>query len=209
MTLPNKITITRICLIPVFVMMALYYGRSVAQGAPVEWMRWAAVGVFVLAAASDGIDGYIARRYNQMSRLGVVLDPIADKGLLLAGIITLTFSNWQYQFPLWFPVLIISRDVIVVGGTVAIQLTIGNFKVIPSQLGKISTVAQMVAIGFVMLLPTLDWHTHIFGIRIRALDLPVAIAALLTLISGLGYVRRGLLAIHQHGHGEARRPDEL
>ena len=146
MTTPNKITIARICLIPVFVMMALYYGRSVAAGAPEEWMRWTAIAVFVLAAASDGIDGYIARRYNQMSQLGVILDPIADKGLLLSGIITLTVSNWQYEIPLWFPVLVISRDIIVVAGTVALHHFVGGVKVKPSWLGKTATVSQMVAI---------------------------------------------------------------
>src|SRR5687767_3923089 len=139
MTTPNKITIVRICLIPVFVMMALYYGRSVAHGAPEEWMRWTAVAVFVLAAASDGIDGYIARRYNQMSQLGVILDPIADKGLLLAGIITLSISNWQYEFPVWFAVLIISRDIIIVGGVVALHLINGTVKVRPSWTGKTAT----------------------------------------------------------------------
>ena len=90
MTTANKITIGRIMMIPFFVLMALYYGRSVSRGQPEEWMRASAIAIFVIAAASDGIDGYIARRYNQMSRLGTVLDPIADKGLLLAGVITLS-----------------------------------------------------------------------------------------------------------------------
>ena len=63
-------------------------------GHPRDWQRFAAIFLFLTAAASDGLDGYVARRYNQRSRLGVVLDPIADKGLLLAAIITLSFSNW-------------------------------------------------------------------------------------------------------------------
>ena len=105
MTTANKITITRILMIPMFVMMAIYYGRGVEQKHPLEWQRWLAVFIFLLASASDGIDGYIARRFNQRSALGVVLDPIADKGLLLAAIITLSVSNWTYAFPLWFPVL--------------------------------------------------------------------------------------------------------
>ena len=57
MTTANKITITRILLIPVFVMMAIYYGRGVQRGDPQEWQRWGAIAIFVLAAASDGIDG--------------------------------------------------------------------------------------------------------------------------------------------------------
>jgi CDP-diacylglycerol--glycerol-3-phosphate 3-phosphatidyltransferase len=209
MTLPNKITIGRICLIPIFVMFALYYGRSVAHGMPIEWYRWAAIGVFFLAAASDGIDGYIARRYHQVSRLGVVLDPIADKGLLLSGLITLSVSQWQYEFPVWFPVLVISRDIIVVVGAVVMQFVLGEFKIIPTLMGKLATVAQMAAIVAVMLWPHAGWHTVVWGTDIQLLDLPVAFAGLVTLVSGLGYVRRGLAALHSKGHGEPRRMDEL
>jgi CDP-diacylglycerol--glycerol-3-phosphate 3-phosphatidyltransferase len=108
MTTANKITIARIFVIPLFVMMAIYYGRSVQAGEPEEWQRWSAVALFLIAAASDGVDGYIARRYNQRSRLGVILDPIADKGLLLAAIITLSVSNWRFELPVWFPVLVIA-----------------------------------------------------------------------------------------------------
>ncbi len=209
MTLPNKITIGRICLIPVFVMFALYYGRSVAHGAPVECYRWLAIIVFTLAAASDGIDGYIARRYNQMSRLGVVLDPLADKGLLLSGLITLTVSQWQYEFPLWFPILVISRDAVVIAGTAVLQFVVGEVKVKPSWLGKLSTVTQMVAIGAVMLWPHMPWHLEVLGTDIKALDLPVAFAGLVTLVSGLGYVRTGLHLLHSKGHGDPRPMDEM
>src|SRR5215210_7655672 len=131
MTTANKITIARILLIPVFVMMAIYYGRT-----HLEWHRWCAVAAFVIAAASDGIDGYIARRFNQRSRLGVVLDPIADKGLLLAAIITLSFSNWAYEFPAWFPVLIVTRDVVIVAGTLTLHYLNGSVQVRPSWMGK-------------------------------------------------------------------------
>ena len=103
MTTANKITVTRILLIPVFVMMAIYYGRGLQKGHPRDWQRIVAIFLFLVAAASDGLDGYVARRYNQRSRLGVVLDPIADKGLLLAAIITLSFSNWTYEFPALVP----------------------------------------------------------------------------------------------------------
>src|SRR5256886_12832902 len=86
-------------MIPVFVALAIYYGESVRRGDPLEWQRFAAIIVFLLAAASDGLDGYVARRYNQRSRLGVILDPIADKGLLLSGIITLSITNWSQSDP--------------------------------------------------------------------------------------------------------------
>jgi CDP-diacylglycerol--glycerol-3-phosphate 3-phosphatidyltransferase len=202
MTTANQITIVRILLIPVFVLMALYYGRSVAHGAPQEWMRYTAIGIFVAAAASDGIDGYIARRFHQISKLGQILDPIADKGLLLAGIITLTFSNWQYEFPLWFPLLVIARDVLIVAGVIAVRLILGELNVRPSWLGKTATVTQMIAIGCAMLLPGSEWKTHLAGREVAVLDMPVWIAGFFTLISGLGYVREGILQLHAKGHGE-------
>src|SRR5437588_11950941 len=105
-------------MIPVFVTMAIYYGESIHHGTPLEWLRYTAIAIFVIAALSDGLDGYVARHYNQRSSLGVVLDPIADKGLLLSGIISLSISNWSEldpsygSFPTWFPILVISRDAI-------------------------------------------------------------------------------------------------
>ena len=209
MTTANKITIGRIMMIPFFVLMALYYGRSVAHGHPVEWMRYSAIALFVIAAASDGIDGYIARRYNQMSRLGTVLDPIADKGLLLAGIITLSVSNWQYEFPLWFPVLVIARDIALVSGVLAVYFINGEARVRPSWLGKTATVTQMIAIGCAMLFSGTEWKPRIAGHEVAFLDMPVFIAGFFTLVSGLLYARDGIRQLHAKGHGEPRPPAEL
>src|SRR4051795_12245369 len=99
MTTANKITIVRIAMIPAFVLMAIYYGQSVQREEPLEWLRFTAIIIFLVAAVSDGLDGYVARRYNQRSSLGVILDPIADKGLLLSGIISLSISNWSQIDP--------------------------------------------------------------------------------------------------------------
>src|SRR5438094_4461478 len=123
MTTANKITLVRILMIPAFVLMAIYYGASIKRGEPLEWQRYLAIFIFLVAAASDGLDGYIARRYNQRSALGVILDPIADKGLLLSGIITLSITNWSQsdpdygKFPVWFPVLVITRDAVILVGS--------------------------------------------------------------------------------------------
>ncbi len=209
MTTANKITISRILMIPVFVLMALYYGRSVAHGHPQEWMRITAIVIFAVAAASDGIDGYIARRWNQMSKLGTVLDPIADKGLLLAGIITLSVSNWQYEFPLWFPVLVIARDIVIVSGVVVLNFINGEMRVRPSWLGKTATVAQMIAIGFAMLFTGHEWKARIAGHEVAFLDVPVFIAGFFTLVSGLLYIRTGIRQLHAKGHGEPQPPHTL
>src|SRR5437868_9271389 len=157
MTTANKITLVRIAMIPVFVALAIYYGESVRRGAPLEWQRFAAIIVFLLAAVSDGLDGYVARRYNQRSALGVILDPIADKGLLLSGIITLSISNWSQvapaygKFPAWFPVLVITRDVVILLGSALVHVMNGTMRVVPRWTGKVATVLQMAAIAWVML----------------------------------------------------------
>jgi CDP-diacylglycerol--glycerol-3-phosphate 3-phosphatidyltransferase len=205
MTTANKITLVRIFMIPLFVMMAVYYGRGVARGAPLEWQRITAIFIFVLAAASDGIDGYIARHYNQRSKLGVILDPIADKGLLLAGIITLSVSNWNYEFPLWFPVLVIARDAMVVAGAVTLHMLNGEVRVRPSWTGKTATVTQMIALSLVMLQYNRTLWTLGSGkvqTSIEFLDLPVYLAGLFTAISGVGYIIDGIRQLHAGGHGE-------
>jgi CDP-diacylglycerol--glycerol-3-phosphate 3-phosphatidyltransferase len=198
MTTANKITIVRILLIPAFVTMAIYYGQSVKAGEPLEWQRFAAIIIFLVAAASDGLDGYVARRYNQRSSLGVILDPIADKGLLLSGIITLSISNWSHanpaagQFPIWFPVLVITRDAVILVGSAVLHLLNGKVKVRTSWTGKVATVLQMAAIAWVML------QLHFLPL------LYVVIAAgLFTFISGVIYVRDGVRQLQLEGHANA------
>ncbi len=199
MTTANKITIVRILMIPVFVTLAIYYGQSIQRGEAEEWQRFAAIAVFLLAAVSDGLDGYVARRYNQRSSLGVILDPIADKGLLLSGIITLSISNWSKtdpefgQFPAWFPVLVITRDAVIVVGAVILHLLNGKVHVKPSWTGKIATVLQMAAIAWVML-----------QLRLVPLMWIVGAAGLFTLISGIIYVMDGVRQLQAGGHANAK-----
>jgi cardiolipin synthase len=182
MTVANQITVLRILLIPVFVVFAVYYAAGVGAGAPQEWLRWCAVAAFVVAAASDGLDGWIARRFNQRSALGVVLDPIADKGLLLAAIITLSLHPWPVSLPIWFPVLVITRDAVILVGCVLLKFFTGNVEVCPSMLGKIATALQMAAVAWVLLqIPEQQWI--------------VWTAGLFTLLSGIGYMWRGLHAL--------------
>jgi cardiolipin synthase len=199
MTTANKITIVRIAMIPAFVLMAIYYGQSVQRGAPEEWQRFTAIVIFLVAAVSDGLDGYVARRYNQRSALGVILDPIADKGLLLSGIITLSISNWSQSdpeygsFPLWFPVLVITRDIVIVVGSVVLHVLNGKVHVRPSWTGKVATVLQMAAIAWVML-----------QLKFLPLKFVVIAAGLFTLISGGVYVADGIRQLQVQGHANAK-----
>jgi len=185
MTLANKITITRILLIPVFVLFCIYYGRGVENGDAQEWQRWAAIGTFLLASASDGLDGWIARRWDQRSKLGTILDPIADKGLLLTAIITLSLSRWTYAFPLWFPVLVIARDALIVMGYAVLFSLDQRQEVSVARTGKLATAAQMVAIAWVML--QLPYHL-----------VSVYVAGFFTLASGAIYVTRGIRQLRHH-----------
>jgi cardiolipin synthase (CMP-forming) len=188
MTFATKITVTRILLVPVFVLFAVYYGESALNGDPQEWLRMATVVVFLIASASDGIDGWVARRFNQKSALGAVLDPIADKGLLLAAIITLSVSGWPRAFPLWFAVLVIARDAIIVTGCIVLKHMDGHLEVRPSMVGKAATAFQMVAIAWVML----QFPGHM---------IPVIVAGTLTLLSGAEYVARGIRQLHANQPG--------
>jgi CDP-diacylglycerol--glycerol-3-phosphate 3-phosphatidyltransferase len=199
MTTANKITVVRILMIPVFVTLAIYYGQSIQRGDPLEWQRFAAIVVFLVAAVSDGLDGYVARRYNQRSALGVILDPIADKGLLLSGVITLSISNWSDvdpgygKFPVWFPVLVITRDAVIVVGAVVLHLLNGKVRLRPSWTGKIATVLQMCAIAWVML-------------QFRFIPLPYVViaAGVFTFISGVIYVLDGIHQLQAQGHAHAK-----
>ncbi|MDP9254753.1 MAG: CDP-alcohol phosphatidyltransferase family protein [Verrucomicrobiota bacterium] len=188
----------RILMIPAFVTMAIYYGQSVQRGEPLEWQRFAAIIIFLLASVSDGLDGYIARRYNQRSTLGVILDPIADKGLLLSGVITLSITNWSNdpdygRFPAWFPVLIITRDAVILVGSAVLHILNGKVQVRPSWTGKVATVLQMAAIAWVML-----------QLRFLPLIYVVAAAGLFTFISGIIYVRNGVQQLQSQGHANAK-----
>src|SRR6202140_988845 len=195
MTTANKITVVRILMIPLFVTLAIYYGESIQRKEPLEWIRYAAIIVFLVGAVSDGLDGYVARRYKQRSALGAILDPIADKGLLLSGIITLSISNWSQsdpdygRFPAWFPVLVITRDAVILVGAGILQYFIGNkMRIKPSWTGKVATVCQMCAIAWVML-----------QLHFLPLIFVVSVAGAFTLISGIIYMTEGVRQLQAEG----------
>lgn len=147
----TQITIGRILLIPVFVGCAVYYARSAAEGAPREWLRYAAIGTFVLAGLSDAVDGWIARHFRQQSRLGRILDPLADKLLLVAAVLTLALSSWPAPLPLWFVIVLISREVLLTLGTTIVDHVVGKVHIQPHWTGKLATALQLITVGAAML----------------------------------------------------------
>lgn len=139
-TLANQLTIARMALIPAFVILLLYGYRG-----------WALT-TFLVAGLTDMLDGLIARRTGQKTTLGAWLDPMADKLLLVTMFVMLTLPNIgsANQLPLWFTVLVISRDVAIVATVAVINLAIGPRTFRPSMFGKVAT-ATFVLTGVVTL----------------------------------------------------------
>lgn len=148
MTTANKITIGRVLLVPVFIGALIYY---LTTGE--EIYRLLGIMVFGLASVSDGLDGYIARHYNQRSELGAVLDPLADKLLLVSAVVLLSFHGQTYltALPIWLTIIILSRDALLLLGLVVIHFTCGKAVVRPHLTGKAATVLQMGAVLWTLL----------------------------------------------------------
>ncbi|MBI3414354.1 MAG: CDP-alcohol phosphatidyltransferase family protein [Verrucomicrobia bacterium] len=177
MTTANKITILRILLVPFFVVQMIYY----EEGGE-ELNRLLAILSFAIAAISDGVDGYIARRYNQRSELGAVLDPLADKLLLVSAIILLTIPNRNIgNLPLWLTATVVGRDVIILIGLVVIYYAVGKVNVRPRLTGKAATVLQMISVLWALLKWPVNW-AFVWALA----------AAVCTGLSGIFYVFDGV-----------------
>ncbi len=177
MTTANKITILRILLIPFFVVEIIYYART---GNPACWL--AGMLSFAIAAILDGVDGYVARRYHQWSELGTILDPIADKLLLVSAIIVLSFNHTPRlaTIPLWLTGTIIGRDLLICLGVIVVRFVVGKVTVRPRLTGKIATVLQMTLVLWILL----NWSEG-HGLWLQTISLG---AGLFTGASGLLYV---------------------
>lgn len=169
MNLPNFITILRIVLIPFFII-AVVYGYQLF-----------AIGIFVAAAITDALDGFIARAFNMQTQLGTYLDPIADKLLLMSSIIVMTVVG---KVPLWLVILIVSRDVIILTGCILIYLLYDSLTVRPSILGKATTFLQLSLIMLVLLAP-------IFRNLTSWATVAIWLTAISTVASGVHYINIG------------------
>ena len=196
MTTANKITILRILLIPFFVVELIYY---VETGNEIH--RFVAILSFAIAAILDGVDGYIARHYNQKSELGAILDPLADKLLLVSGIVALSFNHGTFlgQIPLWLTGTIIGRDLLILIGMVVIHLTVGKVVVHPRIIGKCATVLQMAVVIWILL----KWDQDLNPLWMEFL---MAGAAICTGVSGLLYVWDGVQQLGSHPASSPTKP---
>jgi len=170
LTIPNLITLFRIILTPLFIIFLIQgrYGKALI--------------VFILAGVSDLADGLIARTWQQKSRLGSYLDPLADKLLMAASFVTLSI---YHQIPSWLTVLVLSRDVVLAVGVVIFRLADIPLVVKPSLAGKWTTTFQLITVGFVLL-------NKIWVFPPLVLPVFFYVTGALTVISGLQYFYRGI-----------------
>ena len=176
MTLASWITLLRFLLVPFFVVILVLYTPEK------DFLRTAALLIFLAAGFTDGVDGFLARRFHQWSRLGTILDPLADKFLLVSGFLALSLLPSfpeNYRIPPWLTLLVVSRDLLILAGAVMIHLVRWPLEIRPSRLGKITTFLQMMTIGAALL-----------GLPFRGVVYPPT--ACFTLLSGFGYLRYGL-----------------
>ena len=187
MTTANKVTIFRILLIPFFVVEMLYYMKT---GNEVH--RYCAMLAFGVAAVCDGVDGYLARHFNQRSELGAILDPLADKLLLVSAVVLCSLDNPHLaSIPLWLTGTIIGRDLVILLGMVVIHMTVGKVIVQPSWLGKAATLLQIICVAWVLL----KWDRQLDDRWFFGWTLGAAIG---TGVSGLIYVWHGVKQLSSH-----------
>ncbi len=174
MSLPNYITLIRILLVPFFFTALVSYGPSQ------ERQRWIALILFITAAFTDALDGFIARLSKRRTALGRFLDPLADKLLLLSGFLGLLFvHHLPYRPPLWITVSIVFRDLVIIVGLVVIFLMNGTLRIEPNWVGKCTTASQMLTLIFILL----QWPAAIYFCYLTAF---------LTIVSCVVYVVRDL-----------------
>lgn len=171
MNLPNKLTILRIILIPLLVVLLLVH---------VRYGMYLAALIFILAALTDSLDGYLARRWRQITKLGIILDPLADKLLITAALISLVELH---KVAAWIAIVIIGRE-FAVSGLRAVKAEEGI--IIPASIwGKLKTITQVFAVLAVILQDYYEAYT-----KIAIGDWAMYAAVVITLISGAEYFYR-------------------
>ena len=169
MTVPNLLTFTRILLTPLLMWFLLNHRLTPA------------LVVFFIAGLTDVLDGLIARRFHQKSRIGAILDPLADKFLLVSSFLLL---GWLGLLPLWLVVMVVLRDVVIVTGTSALLLLRRQVEIQPTVLGKFTTLTQLLTVLWALgssLISITPWDRVLAGIT-----------AMCCLASGAQYVNKGL-----------------
>ncbi len=168
---PNTLALIRLLLAPVMFFLLVNRDTSLLETIHYTWLDYMAAFIFVVASATDFFDGYIARTFNQITTLGKILDPLADKMLTLAGFLGLMILDRASE---WAVFLIITRELFITG--LRVSAVAENIDIAASWTGKMKTVVQMIAIGFLLM----EWPGG---------ELLLWTAVALTLYSGYEYTR--------------------
>ena len=178
--IPNLICVFRIVLVVPVIFFILN-----------ENFLWA-LSIFILAGVSDGVDGFLAKHFHWQSRLGSILDPVADKLLLVSTYITLT---WIGLIPLWLLLAVFARDIIIVIGAYAYHTFIGEFKMAPSLISKLNTVMQILLVMTIL-------SVQLTEIPSSVIESMVFITLLTIILSGIDYIavwgKKAYLATHKN-----------
>lgn len=189
MNLPNKLTIFRIILVPIMVIIPFLGITGTISGIPISWIIIDLI--FILASITDKLDGYLARKNNQITTFGKFLDPLADKILVLAA---MTMLVEMTKLPAWIPIIVLTRE-FMVSGYRLVAVEKGGKVIAASKWGKLKTVTQMIAIilAFIDLNPfgecfsgTLQGGDLILNIIVTGMMIIQTIA---TIFSGLDYMK--------------------
>jgi len=197
MSWPNRITVLRLLLVPVFVLLVL-------SAADAAMYRYAALALVVVIGICDAADGIIARRTGRVTKIGSLLDPLADKALMISALVTLSLrgalsaEHPDLGVPGWAAVVLVSRDLFMLVGAAILFFLVGFFQAMPSGVGKAATVAQFVAIGFTLASPDLvRWFP---AATWTGLHIVWVLTVALGVISWLGYLRTGSKLLSAGGH---------
>ena len=147
--------------------------------------------IYALAGFSDGLDGYIAKRYNYVSRLGSILDPLADKLLLVSSYVVL---SWLGLLPVWLLAAVIGRDMLIVIGAAAYHVLIGQYELVPTIISKVNTFMQIV------LALTLIFSAGIWMLSEAVLEILIYVVFVCTVASGIDYAWTWGRRAHQARH---------
>ena len=184
LTLANRITILRILFVPLFILLIIYYNSGIRHHNPSLILRWSATVLFFITVILDVVDGYIARTRNQITRLGTIIDPLADKALLLSGLLLLAKSPinaFGIKIPEWFLLIVISRDCLLIIGAAVIYIITGNVTVRPRISGKGATIFQIMIIS-----------SALIGLPSAVFKIILWIAASLVILSATQYTIDGI-----------------
>ena len=189
MNLPNKLTIVRIILVPIMVIIPFLGINGYFLGIPIEYLIIDLI--FIIASLTDKLDGYLARKNNEITTFGKFLDPLADKILVLAAMVMLVEMD---KLPAWIPIIVLARE-FMVSGYRLVAVEKGGKVIAASKWGKLKTVTQMIAI--ILALLDLNAFGDCFTKSLQGADLilnfivtmMMIIQTIATIFSGMDYMK--------------------